>query len=584
MASHGSLLDGVATGSIRKGKNIGMRTSGPKFLGMVFPIFFVITIKVMPLQALASPMQDLLRNRIESAGIPLALTVSDELIYASVVLPVFYERRTYVPAWVDEKGVLPQAISLVHAIQKADEQGLQPSDYHLTVIEPLLAQIGPGRKSVRPQNLRMLVDLDLLLTDAFLIYGSHLVAGRINPERIDPQWFVSRREGDVMQVLEEALESAEIEKALKSLVPRHAGYDRLLKALAFYRQVAAEGGWPAVPQGSKQQKGDQSDQIPILRQRLAAEKYLEDPTSAAGALFDDQLEQALKRFQIHNGLEPDGVLGPQTIKALNVTAEDRIRQIFVNMERWRWLPQDLGSRYLLVNIAGFYLYVIENQQPVMDMRVVTGKPYRRTPVFSDKITYLVMHPYWSVPRSIAAKDILPQIKKDPAFAGKQHFKIFRGQGADTMEVDPDTIDWQTVTAANLNFRFRQEPGPLNALGRVKFMFPNKFDVYLHDTPARTLFARARRDFSSGCIRIEKPLDLAEYLLRNHPDWPPENVRQALGNDKGTEKTIQLPEPVNIHILYWTAWVGNDDLIHFRPDIYNRDKAVAEALQTPPPGA
>jgi murein L,D-transpeptidase YcbB/YkuD len=273
----------------------------------------------------------------------------------------------------------------------------------------------------------LLVDLDLLLTDAFLIYGSHLVSGRINPERIDPQWFASRREVDLVRVLEETLGSAEIEKALKSLLPMHPDYERLRKALAHYRKITANGGWPSVPADLQIKKGDQGDQIFILRQRLAAEGFIEKTTPTNNMLFDENLEKALIQFQIQNGLEPNGALGRQTIKALNITAKERSRQIIANMERWRWLPQDLGSHYILVNIAGFYLSVIENQKPVMDMRVVAGKPYRRTPVFSDKITYMVMNPFWTVPRIIAEKDILPKVKKDPTFLKQQNFKIFQGR-------------------------------------------------------------------------------------------------------------------------------------------------------------
>jgi murein L,D-transpeptidase YcbB/YkuD len=530
---------------------------------------------------MASSLQDLLRNRIESAGVPLKLTVDDESVYAAVALPAFYERRAYRPAWTHKKGVLPDAKALLNAIQKAEEQGLWSVDYHLSKIEGLLS----GTRTIfKLPNPRLLVDLDLLLTDAFLIYGSHLVSGRINPERIDPQWFASRREVDLVQVLESALRSAEIEKALNSLLPMHPGYGRLRRALAHYRKITADGGWPSVPTDLQAKKGDQGDQIPILRQRLAAEGFIEKATTGHNTLFDEELEKVLKQFQIQNGLEPDGVLGKQTSKALNISAEERSRQIIVNMERWRWLPKDLGNRYILVNIAGFSLDVIENQQPVMDMRIVAGKPYRRTPVFSDKVTYLVMHPYWGVPKSIAVKDILPKVKKDPSFLVRQKFKIFRGRGSTTKEIDTGTIDWQAVTAANLNFWFRQEPGPQNALGRIKFMFPNQFDVYLHDTPSQELFAKARRDFSSGCIRIEKPLELAEYLLKDHPGWPSQKIRAALTGDERVEKTIKLGEPVDIHILYWTVWIGKDDLIHFGPDIYDRDKTLDEALQEPPPGA
>jgi murein L,D-transpeptidase YcbB/YkuD len=560
------------------------RIAWAKSFGLIVVIVVSLAAMLLNAQLPAPSIQDLLRNRIESAGIPPKISVGEESIHAAVALPAFYERRAYRPAWINKEGYLLQAESLLKAIQAADEEGLRPNDYHLNKIEHLLSEIQQTPKILKPRNPGTLVDLDLLLTDAFLIYGSHLLAGRINPERIDPEWFVSRREADLVQVLEEALTYAEIEKTLKSLLPLHADYARLREALVLYRKTSANGGWPFVPPGPQLKKGDQSDQISILRKRLAAEGFIEEPTSGAIPLFDDELEQALKRFQIQNGLEADGILGKQTTEALNITSEDRIRQIIVNMERWRWLPQDLGSRYILVNIAGFYLDVTENQKPVLAMPVVAGKPYRRTPVFSDRITYLVMNPYWVVPKTIAEKDILPKVKKDPTFLVKQNFKIFQGWGADTQEIDPQTVDWQGVKAVNLNVRFRQDPGPHNALGRVKFMFPNQFDVYLHDTPSRELFAKARRDFSSGCIRIEKPVELAEFLLRNHPDWPPEKIRLALTGDEFVEKTVKLHEPVNIHILYWTVWVGKDDLIHFGPDIYDRDKALDEAMREPPPGS
>jgi len=555
-----------------------------KIRSFVLLFFCAIIADAIPSQSMASSLQDLLRNRIESAGVPLKLMFKEESVYAAVALPNFYERRAYRPAWINEKGPLPEAKYLFEAIQGADEEGLRPDDYHLNKIEHLLSQVRKRQKIFRFPDPRLLVDLDLLLTDAFLIYGSHLVSGRIHPERIDPQWLASRREVDLVQALEEALSSNEIEKALKSMLPLHPGYERLRKALSHYRNITANGGWPAIPSDLQIKKGDQGDQIFILRQRLTTEGFIEKPPSAASMLFDDELEQALIQFQIQSGQEPDGVLGKQTIRALNITAEERCRQIIINMERWRWLPQDFGNRYILVNIAGFYLVLIENQATVMDMRVVAGKPYRRTPVFSDKITYLVINPFWAVPKKIAEKDILPKVKKDPAFLKQQNFKIFRGWGPDTKEIDPGSIDWQSVTSADLNFRFRQDPGQQNALGRIKFMFPNQFDVYLHDTPSRELFAKARRDFSSGCIRIEKPLELAEYLLKNHPDWPSERLRAAVMGDDHIEKTIKLPEPVNIHILYWTVWIGKDDLLHFSPDIYDRDKALDEALQEPPPGA
>jgi len=528
-------------------------------------------------------MCDLLRFRVEAGGVPLKISVGKEPIYAAIVLPVFYERRVYRPAWTDSQGPLPQTELLLNAIRRADDEGLRPGDYHLGKIEAILTELQPTPKSGEQPNLPRLVDLDLLLTDAFLIYGSHLLAGRINPEQIDPQWFAHRREADMARLLEDALGSNQIEETLTDLLPAYAGYTRLRDTLAIYRKFAETGDWPTVPSGGKLRQGDRSERIPLLRQRLAAEGFLTDADTNTQTFFDIELDQALKKFQVQNGLEADGILGDQTLQALNISADQRVRQIVVNMERWRWLPQELGNRYILVNIAAFNLDVVEQETPVLNMRVVAGKAYRKTPVFSDMITYLVINPFWAVPDTIAKKDILPKMKKDPNFLIDQKIRIFEGWGANTREIDPSTIDWNSVTAANLAFRFKQNPGPQNALGRIKFMFPNQFDVYLHDTPSKELFAKARRDFSSGCIRIEKPVEMAEYLLKNHPDWTPEKIQSTLSASDFTPQTVKLAESVNIHILYWTVWIGKDDRIHFGPDIYDRDSALDTAMQEPPPG-
>lgn len=527
-------------------------------------------------------MRDLLRFRIEAGGVPLKISVGNEPIHAAVVLPVFYERRVYQPAWTDGKGVLPQADTLINAIRQADREGLRPTDYHLSKIETVLKEIDRTPGFWKNPNSHQLVDLDLLLTDAFLIYSSHLLGGRVNPEKIHPQWSANLREADLARLLEDALDSDRIERTLAALLPEHAGYVRLRDSLAIYRKIDETGSWPTVPSGGKSRQGDRGGRIPLLRQRLAVEGFITNTGVDDQRLFDSDLELALKNFQLQNGLEADGVLGPHTLQALNISAEQRVRQIVVNMERWRWLPRDLGDRYILVNIAGFNLDVVEGQAPVLSMRVVVGKTYRKTPVFSDNITYLVINPYWGVPDSIARKDILPKIKKESNFLSDLKIRVFDGLGGNSKEIDPDTIDWSVVGAADLSYRFKQDPGPQNALGRIKFMFPNRFNVYLHDTPSKELFGKARRDFSSGCIRVEKPVELVEYLLRNHPDWPPAKIRSTLTGMDFTTQTIKLSEPMNIHILYWTVWSGKDDRIYFSPDIYDRDTALDTAMQSPPP--
>lgn len=535
-----------------------------------------------PDRPLSEQVRERLRNRIEAGEALGALTVGGELIHASVVLPRFYERRTYRPAWTDNDGPLPQVDDLIRAIRGARREGLRPADYHLGKIETALAEIRQDQRANRALDPGRLTDLEVLLTDAFLIYASHLLAGRVNPETIDSEWIANRRGEDLASVLENALTTGEVEQVLAGLLPPQSGYAKLREALARYRDIAARGGWPEVPDGPKLQRGDRSERVVALRARLMEEGDLVGGAGADREAFDDTVEEAVRRFQVRHGLDVDGVVGRATLAQLNVPAPDRVRQIELNMERWRWLPQDLGERFILLNIANFELDVVEGGLPVLTMRAVVGRTYRRTPVFSTSMTYLVLSPYWNVPPNIAVKDILPTVKKDPDYLARLNIRVFRGWGAEAQEIDPGTINWSLLGPGNFSYRFRQDPGPVNALGRVKFMFPNRFNVYLHDTPARELFAKNVRTFSSGCIRIEKPIELAEYVLQGSTRWTREVILSE--SAKGVEQTVRIPRPIPVHLLYWTAWSEQDGTTHFRPDIYGRDARLAPALREEPPTA
>jgi murein L,D-transpeptidase YcbB/YkuD len=320
-------------------------------------------------------------------------------------------------------------------------------------------------------------------------------------------------------------------------------------------------------------------EVRLLRQRLAVTEDLGGDHESS--VFDGALDRAVRAFQTRHGLEVDGVVGPKTLAALNVPASDRAAQIARDLERWRWLPRDLGRRYLLVNVPAFELRVIEDDEIVMSMRAVVGRPYRRTPVFSATMSYLVVSPYWHVPPGIAVRDILPAVKKDPSYLAERGIRVFQGWGAAQREIDPGGVDWKSIPASGFPYRFRQEPGDKNMLGRIKFMFPNPHNVYLHDTPLRELFLPANRAFSSGCIRIERPFDLADYVLRGDPHWTREAVIAAAAID--AETTITLPERLPVHVVYWTSWVDEDE-VEFREDVYDRDPGLARALAEPPPGS
>jgi murein L,D-transpeptidase YcbB/YkuD len=288
---------------------------------------------------------------------------------------------------------------------------------------------------------------------------------------------------------------------------------------------------------------------------------------------------ALPTFQARHGLEPDGVIGRQTFAALNKLPVERIRQLDASLERWRWLPEDLGDTFVLVNIAGFEMTMVRAGEEILRQRVIVGRPYRQTPVFSDRIRYLVFNPTWTVPRKLMVEDQLPIIRSDPGYLERMNFKVYRGWGANRVEVDPATIDWHTLSANNFPYQLVQEPGPMNALGQIKFMFPNQYDIYLHDTPGQALFGRAERTLSSGCIRVERPFELAERLLEGNSSWSRANIDRAIELRDPVNAMLRTPIPV--HLQYWTVWVDHSGTIQFRNDIYGRDQRLIDCACTDP---
>jgi L,D-transpeptidase YcbB len=322
----------------------------------------------------------------------------------------------------------------------------------------------------------------------------------------------------------------------------------------------------------KLEKGLRDPEVANLRNRLSITQgnigfNIEDKD-----LFDQSLHDQVVLFQRRNGLVADGVVGRATIEALNIPVEDRIATIKVNLERWRWLSNNLGNKYIMVNIANYELQAIENDKIVFNSEAIVGRPYRRTPVFSSVITYLVFNPYWTVPPTILFNDVIPAVIKNPDYLENKKMKVLRTDGA---EIDPASIDWNRAAPGNFPYRIRQEPGPENALGKVKFMFPNQYSVYIHDTPVRNLFLHTDRSFSSGCIRINKPLEFAAYLLKDNPAWTPAQIKNVV--DQGRERTVTLSGPVPVHLLYLTAWADDEGVVYFRKDIYDRDQRLMAAL-------
>lgn len=552
------------------------------FISLLHAVVLTIAFQVMPYRQVCAGVtsDDLikieLKERIEQETAKEKFRCRGELICGPSLVPLFYQRRGFLPAWSSDNRISPQAASLIAEIQNAKSEGLRPDDYFLSEITALMKKIekeGDFEYRIHP---KFRVDLDLLLTKAFMLYGSHMLAGRVNPETIHTDWTATIPEVDLVNVLQSALDSNHLQETFKEIEPRHPAYVGLKKYLAYYRKIAERiHRLPLLPK-TNLQKGDKGPAVQYLRKRLIILGDLNALNENQSSLFDEALEAAVLKYQKRNGLKQDGVVGPQTLSKLNTPIQKWIRQIELNLERWRWLPRDLGERYLIVNIANFKLWVVQDSRPLMEMRVVVGRSYRRTPVFSAKMTYMVINPYWNIPHRIAIRDVLPKIQKNSDYIDQQRIKVFRDWRNGAEEIDPKTIAWDKIGPHNFTYKLRQDPGASNSMGRIKFMLPNKFSVFLHDTPRHTLFQEANRLFSSGCIRIERPIDLALYLLQNDPNWSREKLMKTIENGKPT--VIWIQNPIIVYLQYWTAWVDEFGELNFRKDIYNRDEPLDRALK------
>lgn len=505
----------------------------------------------------------IIRSTVESETLPASIKEQKERARAWDEMRRFYQKRQYQPAWSDVNGPRPQAGQLVEAVAPfAAAEGLDPRRYQSGRLAGLLGQVKQDKSLESPEAQRRLADLDVELTFIYLTLAANTAIGRVQPETLRIHWENQSRNVDLDTRLEKALqEEGDLAASLRSLAPPNPRYARLRDALARYREIAAHGGWPGVP--SSLEAGARGPGALALRNRLIAEGDLPAVSEGregqqAAPVFDASVSQAIARFQQRHGLEPDGKLGEDTVAELNVPVQERIRQIEINLERWRWLPSSLGESYVWVNVPEFRMELIDKGRKAIDMAVVVGKQQSQTPVFSDQMEYLELNPEWNIPPSIAEGEILPKLASDPGYLARHNME-WVGDGASQ--------------------RIRQRSGPDNPLGQVKFMFPNEHDVYLHDTPADHLFSREERDFSHGCIRLERPVQLAEYLLKDKPDWRGGRLRQAIVS--GEHRTVKLPQKLPVHILYFTAWVEDNGVVNFRKDVYGHDARLAAALAQEP---
>jgi len=481
-----------------------------------------------------------------------------------------YREREMRPYWVTPAGPDPSAAALRSVLAEAGSHGLDPRDYAVEEIARLWDKKDAGS----------LARLEVLLTAALGTYASDLSEGRRQPRDFDPEAFPTACDCDVdtPALLGRALAAPDLEAFLEEQAPPFDEYRGLRAKLAEYRTLAARGGWPEVPPGPTLKPGAIDTRLAAVRSRLAVtgEWPADDP--AAGASYDRPLAAAVRRFQRRHGLEPDGAIGPATLASMNVPVEARIRQIILSMENWRWVARDPGDWWIEVNIPAFRLTAFKAGRVDLTMPVIVGDESHMTPVFGDRLRYVEFNPYWNVPLSIAQKEFLPKLQADPAYLRKQHIRMFEGWDDDAEEVDPASIDWKKVLPDGVGrYRFRQDPGLDNSLGHFAFIFPNPFDVYLHDTPAVGLFGLARRTFSHGCIRVSRAHELAAYVLGgSDKGWTEEKVNGLLAD--GKNQKVPLGRPLAIYILYNTAAIGPEDRdVYFYEDVYGRDALLEKAI-------
>ena len=520
------------------------------------------------LVVIAPPRSDI--ARIIKAGLQKTYYTAkpDTRAYAQAQkLYFFYGARGFEPLWIapSADGTVafsPNAAKIIEIFKSAELEGLRPSDYLTADLDPAAAGTDPAR----------LADLETAFSAAALRYAQDAYGGRINPTDVNKLLVIKPKRLDAADTLTKLAGSDDPAKMLLDLDPPHKEFGLLKAALAkFYDDDAVKTETTIIPDGPTLKLGMKDERVPTLRERLAVPAP-EIPEGASDAkvdtTYDKPLLDAVKAFQNSLGLTADGVLGPATVAALNGAGTVSKDDIIANMERWRWEPNDFGAFHVEVNIPEFTVRIMKDGEPVHSTRVVVGRPTNQTPVFSDEIENIVVNPYWNVPSSIATNEIKPHLIANPGYLDSQNMEMLSGSKV----IDASAIDW-TTTNIN-NYHVRQKPGGANALGQIKFLFPNDLDIYLHDTPSKSLFARAYRAYSHGCVRVQNPMDFAGALLATNPQYTEASLKDMFG-DK--ERWVSLKAHIPVHLMYFTLRVDDDGTIRSYGDVYGHNKKLIELL-------
>ncbi len=471
----------------------------------------------------------------------------------------FYREREFRLGWFKDNEIVPQAKEMLNMISKAGEEGLDPKKYQFKDFNTMFANLEAAKRD-SAKFTEIQKEIDVALSSTYFVWASDYYRGVVIPrENEEIEWDVKRNKIKLHKALMTVLKERESKYSYASFSPLHPDYARLKSALKTYRGIKAAGGWPAVTANPKLKEGQSDPVVSVLKKRLGL--------NTTDSTFNAETFNALKKFQSDQGLKPDGTLGAETVKLLNIPVDQRIKQIILNMERWRWIPKSFESDYLIVNIPEYRLRVYEKGKEQLAMNVIVGKTMNSTPIFSDKMENVVLAPYWNVPASIVREELGPKIANDPGYLSRSNMELIDAKGN---QVSPAQVSWGSVTRDNWKYTLRKKPGPKNDLGDVKFIFPNTNDIYLHDTPHDELFSQAKRNFSHGCVRVEKPLVLAEYLLKP-VGWDMNKIQSTIAG--GKEKYVKLKQVLPVYLVYFTAWADENGNVHFRDDIYGHDKTL-----------
>ena len=478
----------------------------------------------------------------------------------------FYLAHNFEPAWLSKEGWTANAQAALEALQHAEEEGLEAHDYQDAIQKMMLYQA----------SIEAAYEADIALTKAMLRYIKDIKGGRLDPHTIDNDIYVKAEPVNAVTVLHKGLHSLG-SQWLQDLAPLHPQYHALKQLLATYRALPPDYFDSSLRLESKLALGDVNPMVGGLRQCLKRRGFLHtEEAPNEEYLFDTTLESAVKVFQAHHGLNDDGIVGRETLKLLNFTVEDHIKQIIVTMERWRWMPKDLGSRYIHINIARFELEAVADGKVQLRSPIIVGLRYRETPQFTAPMTEITFNPTWHVPHRIALEEKLPKIRKDPSYLYKNNYVLYAVRAGERESVDPHNVDWNALSRDRFPYLLHQLPGLNNALGKIRFTLLNPFDIYLHSTPQPRLFDRPSRAYSHGCIRVKEHVALAEFALNNPKKWPVSHIEEMLENP--VTRRVSLPRPIPVHIAYFTVGFNEKQEPYFMNDVYGQDARIWQALE------